>query len=307
VELWSLATQIPGPPSVLAEVLSARRAGSPSRTLNSLAVLQEMGLVVANDDRVDLVHDKWAAEAIYGGLRQAVLAHYCGLLRETILGPVFQHDPGTGELQVVQRLLPYREKGLPYLLLEFGLILRSDAGTLAVAPDAVPAFLDVLAFLNEKALRTRVMTPDELDAWLAARRAAGETAEAFAMEFERRRLGGHRLLDQIRWVSTDDVGAGFDILSFDDQRSLLLDRSIEVKGYSGERAFHWSKEEIDTARRKREAYWLYLVDRDRIGDQGYVPEMLNDPYTYLIEVNPAGWSREATGYLFKAPEALIDR
>jgi hypothetical protein len=191
--------------------------------------------------------------------------------------------------------------GLPYLLMEFGLVQRSNSRALAVASDAVPAFLDVLALINGRALRTRPMTPEKLDAWLAARRAAGEIAEAFAMEFEQQRLHGHWLLDQVRWVSNEDVSAGFDILSFHDQRSLLLDRSIEVKGYAGERAFHWSKEEIEAARLKREKYWLYLVDRSRIGEQDYAPEMLNDPYTYFIEENPAGWLREATSYKFTAP------
>jgi len=299
-----LAREAPRPPDALAEVLLARGVGTRSRTLNSLAVLEEMGLLETDDKAVKLTQDHWTAETAYPGLRQAVLAHYCRLLPEAPLGPVFQNDLETGELQVDQVLLPYRALGLPYLLGEFGLVLRSSSRAMPVAPDAIPAFLEVLASINGKALRARPMTPAELDAWLAARRAAGETAEAFAMEFEHRRLRGHRLIDQVRWVSTEDVGVGFDILSFDDLRSLLVDRSIEVKGYAGKRSFHWSKEEIAAARLKREKYWLYLVDRDRISEQGYTPEMLNDPYTYLIEENPAGWVREPTSFEFTAPPAI---
>jgi len=281
--------------------MSVLGVGTPSRTLNSLTVMQEMGLVALNRHRIQLARDNWTADTALEGLRQTILAHYCQLLLATTLGPVFQHDLETGELQVDRVLLPYRELCLPYLLIEFGLVLRSSGRALIVAPDATSAFLDVLASINRRALRTHPMTPGQLEAWLAARRAAGETAEAFAMEFEQRRLSGHRLLDQVRWVSTEDVGVGFDILSFDDNRSLLLDRSIEVKGYAGERAFNWSSEEINAARHKRDKYWIYLVDRDRISEQGYLPEMLNDPYTYLIEENPMGWVREPTGYKFRSP------
>lgn len=304
VALWRLAAGSTLDRAAIAEVIAARGVGTPSRTHNSIILMEEMGLIRDANGHVEVIKDALPAADVHDGMRQAVLAHYCRLLRTVTLGQVFQHDLETGDLQVDRVLLPFRGIGLPYLLIEFGLVVRADGRALLVAPDAVTAFFSVLAEINGRALRSRPMTPAQLEAWLAARRAAGEIAEAFAMEFECRRLDGHPMLEQVRWVSTEDVGAGFDILSFEDQRSLLLDRSIEVKGYSGKRAFHWSREEIAAARLRREKHWLYLVDRDRVHEEGYSPEMLNDPYTYLIEVNPAGWRHEATSYHFSAPLPL---
>lgn len=301
LELVSLLGQRPTSATTAAEVLKARGLGTPTRTYNSLAVLQEMGLVALPAESGPLNLNMAPTDNPHHELRSAILNHYCQLLSSATFEGVFQFDPQVGGLVADRILLPFRDLGLPYLLVEFGIVVRATDRAWAVAEDAVPVFLDTISEANSRAIRVRPMTPAGLEAWLAARKAAGELAEAFAMTFERRRLDGHRLIDDVRWVAKEDVGMGFDLISFDDHRSLILDRFIEVKGYASERSFYWSETEIATARLKREKYWLYLIDRSRIDHQGYVPEMVSDPYAYFIEDNPAGWRSEPTSYKFTSP------
>jgi len=303
VELLALLNERPALASTAVEVMRARGLGTASRTHNSLNVLQEMGLLLSSLSGL-LTSNMSPSENPREVLRRSILSHYCQLLSSTSIDGAFQLDASGGRLIADRVLLPFRDLGLPYLLVEFGIVLRTSERAWAVAEDAEPAFLAIISDANSKAVRVRPTTPAQLDAWLAARRAAGELAEAFALTFERKRLDGHRLIEHVRWIAKEDIGAGFDMLSFNDCRSLILDRHIEVKGYSNERAFYWSDCEIAVARQKREKYWLYLIDRSRIDEQGYEPEMVSDPYAYFIEDNPAGWRSEPTSYKFTSPEAI---
>jgi hypothetical protein len=302
VELLAITGREPQAAAVVASAVAIGGFGSVGRAHNSLLILEEMGVVETVDGKVRQKGEGFAAGPPYDAVRRRIAEHYCGLLRSGSSVAGFQQDVSNSVLQVDRLLLPHRDICLPYLLLEFGVFVRGEGRAWDVAEDLAPAFLEVLASFNTKRLRAKLLTPTQLQAWLEARTRAGQLAEAFALSFERRRLEGHRLLDQVRWVAEEDVGLGFDIASFADLRSVLLDRFIEVKGHAGDRAFHWSQGEIEAARTKRQAYWLYLVDRTRLDDDGYEPEMVNDPYTYFIEENPAGWLAEPTSYFFSPPK-----
>ena len=88
----------------------------------------------------------------------------------------------------------------------------------------------------------------------------GALGEFIAMEYERKRLvraGRDNLARMVRWMSKEDVAAGFDIESFEIDGS---QRFIEVKATaSAARRFVITRNEWLVAQAKGERYWIYLV------------------------------------------------
>lgn len=66
-------------------------------------------------------------------------------------------------------------------------------------------------------------------------------------------------------------------------RHFYVDRYIEVKSFSGEPLFYWSRNEVQIARELMDKYFLYLVDRDKMSEPGYTPKMYQNPYQKLFE------------------------
>jgi hypothetical protein len=125
---------------------------------------------------------------------------------------------------------------------------------------------------------------------LAAQELAGREAELFTLEYERNRLDRHDKVSKVAMISDFNVGAGYDIISFDSVHSDNLDRYIEVKSCSDSSLqFYWSENEIETARLKKDNYYLYLVERQKMKNPGYVPYVIQNPYH---EINESGlWSQ----------------
>ena len=282
----------------VAHVAQAMGIGSKSRAANTLVLLEEMSILATEPDGLACQPQAALVRSSAVAFREAFTRHYCKLISALELGSLFQRDLSDGRLLADSMLLPFRDHGLTLLLLEFGVMQRLNGRAWIVADDLAHIFWSLLRAQNAKVAKHTLMSPARLDAWIANRRAAGLAAEAFALSFEHRRLHGHPLLDQVRWVADEDVSAGYDILSFDDLRSLTLDRHIEVKGHSGDRTFHWSTGEVEAAQKKRQKYWLYLVDRGKVDDFSYIPELYSDPYAYFVEQNPAGWASEPMSFKF---------
>ncbi len=121
---------------------------------------------------------------------------------------------------------------------------------------------------------------------------AGEKAELFVLSFEKERLG-ESLSNRIKRISEIDVTAGYDIVSFDSSHSKVPDRFIEVKAISRS-GFFWSKNELDVAKLKGTMYYLYLVELGRVGEPGYIPEIIQNPAINIIESD--NWYVETQSY-----------
>jgi len=98
-----------------------------------------------------------------------------------------------------------------------------------------------------------------------------------------------------------DVGAGYDIASFDSIYSESIDRFIEVKSYSQNVSFYWSRNEVETARLKGDSYFLYLVNRDCITNNGYEPLVIQNAYSNVFI--DEGWRKEGQSW-FISPKPL---
>ncbi len=89
----------------------------------------------------------------------------------------------------------------------------------------------------------------------------GDPGEAIVIDLERKRLkhaGKSKLASQIKHVSDEDDGAGFDVLSFDEDGT---ERRIEVKATTAgnlDRGFYISSNELEKASSLKN-YYLYLV------------------------------------------------
>ena len=66
---------------------------------------------------------------------------------------------------------------------------------------------------------------------------AGHLGEKYVIGYEKRRLANHVSVNKIRRISDENVGAGYDIISFLDESSAIYDRFIEVKSFSGAPSF----------------------------------------------------------------------
>jgi len=129
----------------------------------------------------------------------------------------------------------------------------------------------------------RKITHEQLKEQLVINEKNGREAENFVEKFEKRRLNGHILLDKIKIISEEFVNAGYDIESFENRESIIIDRYIEVKSFNKNVTFYWSKGEVNTAKDYGDKYYLYLVDRDKMNDEDYSPSIFQNPYQKIFE------------------------
>lgn len=171
-----------------------------------------------------------------------------------------------------------RYKHAPYrnLLLSFGILSKRDDGGYYFEK-MIDTIIKIAPSKNRK------KTEEKLLEELEKQRQQGLAGEKFVLEYERNRLKGHHSLDKIKQVSIIDVGAGFDIISFEDLETQQLNRYIEVKTYKGKPHFHWSTNEMRVSKIRAEHYYLYIVDYDRICEDDYHPEIIPNPSMYFIE------------------------
>ncbi len=129
---------------------------------------------------------------------------------------------------------------------------------------------------------------------------AGEEAEKFVLNYEKLERSKHLTPCKIKIISEADIKAGYDILSYKSNESILLDKFIEVKSYSGEPYFYWSINEIRVAEKEQDNYFLYLVNRDEMNNKGYHPKVIQNPHCNILcnenwKKNCQNWKFELKG------------
>lgn len=123
------------------------------------------------------------------------------------------------------------------------------------------------------------LTEIDIETFLALKAHAkeiGELGEKYVIEYEQRRLksiGRPDLAENIEQVSLTNVGAGYDVKSFEKNG---IERFIEVKTTTGEGSqFQLTFNEYKVAQENKERYWIYFV---RI-NENTIPEVeaIQDP------------------------------
>ena len=147
---------------------------------------------------------------------------------------------------------------------------------------------DLLQNVSSKTQRKKSL--DHLIHDLEKKAEFGKAAELFVMEFELKRLKTKKP----KRISEADVSAGFDILSFETDKSERFDRFIEVKAIGKDISFYWTKNEKSKATLWGKQYYLYLVDLNQVkGNHKYEPTIIQDPAN---AINPSNWVIETETY-----------
>lgn len=148
---------------------------------------------------------------------------------------------------------------------------------------------------------------DQFKVLLSLRSKIGQKAEIEVMNYEHARLKSHKEhFDKIEHTSLLNVGAGYDIKSFDFWGSKIHPRYIEVKAISFlDSKFFWSSNEIQCAQLKKKEYFLYLVP---IGKKSEVlihkMQIIQNPYKHIFK-HKSVWNRKIELMSFEKKRSYI--
>lgn len=204
---------------------------------------------------------------------------------------MFSYDVEKSRVSFCNEILPLAYAPIRNVLISQGFFIAEKSDRLIffwVNPD----FENELAIFCKKSFRR--FTLAQLKARLEANSIAGENAEAYVLQYEKRRITNPTLKKKIKRISEVDVGAGYDILSFESNSSSSYDRFIEVKAISKRIEFFWSKNESEIAKLLGEKYYLYLVELSKINDSNYVPIIIANPAVSVMQ--STDWFLEPESY-----------
>lgn len=136
-------------------------------------------------------------------------------------------------------------------------------------------------------------TEEELMERLEINNIVGKVAEKIVHEYEKNRLRNEFSAmpesDLVKIISGIDVGAGYDIESFDGKsETLLFDRFIEVKGSTGhDFSLYWTRNEIKKARELGSKYWIYFVPEVDVNTGTHKGEIIkiSNPIENILQNN----------------------
>lgn len=131
--------------------------------------------------------------------------------------------------------------------------------------------------------RKRQITIEKLKEGLKEQERIGKETELYVLEYEKNRLKEHPFRSKIKRIAEEFTNAGYDIESFTGLNTIIPNRFIEVKSYTDQVSFYWSRNEVDTAKELGEEYFLYLVDRSKYHLKNYKPMILKNPYDRIFE------------------------
>lgn len=183
-------------------------------------------------------------------------------------------DPDKGQLSIRRSAFPLSYAAIRNFLTSAGALEKEHNGEICVSDSYENDFSLNLRTHRKKFTLEQLLKKQEEQ----SRR--GLEAEEFVLQLERYRLPNKAY--KIKRISDFDVSAGYDIVSYADVTSEKYDRFIEVKCYLGKPHFYWSENESDVAQQKGEKYILCLVDYVRIGEPGYQPEFIANPYNVIF-------------------------
>jgi len=267
-----------------------------SRSHNTITLLREHGVLAETDGRLGVKNPIVGPRGWFEPLARLVAEDLASRIAKGSVN-CLQSKSAKDGLWLDSMLLPGSAEGLPFWVIDFAVATRDSTRSRfwRITESYEALFLEGARESNRQRVR-RTMSAAELDAKLDDDARHGREAEEWVVEFERRRLSGHPLIDQVRRVSDENVAAGYDIVSFSEPSILHHDLFIEVKSYHGSKRFFWSRTEIASAEVLGEDYSLYLVDRGQADQPGYKPQIIRGPYSALLQSQSSGWSVSPTTF-----------
>ncbi len=195
-------------------------------------------------------------------------------------------DAEKGHLTIKRSAFPLAYAAVRNFLTMAGALDKEENGEICVAGNYESDWTEQLRNRRKKFTLEQLLKQQEDQ----SRR--GLEAEEFVLGLEKKRLP--ELAQKIKRISDFDVAAGYDIVSYENNETEHYDRFIEVKCYMGSPHFFWSENESDVARIKADKYILCLVDYLRMGEPGYQPEFIRNPYETIFDSDE--WLVNASSY-----------
>lgn len=195
-------------------------------------------------------------------------------------------DAEKGHLTIKRSAFPLAYAAIRNFLTMVGALDKEENGEICVAGDYESNWTEQLRNRRKKFTIEQLLKQQEDQS------KRGLEVEEFVLKLERMRLP--KMAKYIKRVSDIDVASGYDIVSYERNESVHYDRFIEVKCYIGSPHFFWSENESDVARIKADKYILCLVDFTRIGEPGYQPEFIRNPYETIFDGDK--WLVNASSY-----------
>lgn len=195
-------------------------------------------------------------------------------------------DAEKGHLTIKRSAFPLAYAAIRNFLIMAGALDKEENGEICVAGDYESDWTEQLRNRRKKFTLEQLLKQQEEQS------KRGLRAEEFVLELERKRLP--ELAQKIKRISDFDVAAGYDIVSYENSGTEHYDRFIEVKCYMGSPHFFWSENESDVAKIKADKYILCLVDYLRMGEPGYQPEFIRNPYETIFDSDE--WLVNASSY-----------
>lgn len=184
-------------------------------------------------------------------------------------------DAEKGHLTIKRAAFPLSYAAVRNFLTMVGALDKEENGEICVAGNYESDWTEQLRNRRKKFTLEQLLKQQE------EQNRRGLEAEEFVLKLERKRLPG--LAQKIKRISDFDVAAGYDIVSYESNESEHYNRFIEVKCYMGSPHFFWSENESDVAKIKADKYILCLVDYLRMGEPGYCPEYIRNPYETIFD------------------------
>jgi hypothetical protein len=173
------------------------------------------------------------------------------------------------------------------ILQNLGLLIKTDKKGVVI----IKSYVLAKKFLSRP---LKKISPEEFEKEQEQKKIYGIEAEKFVFAFEKKRLGNK----EIDWVAKYIVNEGYDIASYNNNNDKEYNRLIEVKSYEGKTPyFYWSKNEVEVAERKLNNYWIYLVNRNEMNNEGYKPIMVQNPFENILKND--NWDKQVDKYIIK--------
>ena len=195
-------------------------------------------------------------------------------------------DAEKGHLTIKRSAFPLAYAAVRNFLTMAGALDKEENGEICVAGNYESDWTEQLRNRRKKFTLEQLLEQQEEQ----SRR--GLEAEEFVLGLEKKRLP--ELAQKIKRISDFDVAAGYDIVSYENNETEHYDRFIEVKCYMGSPHFFWSENESDVAKIKADKYILCLVEYLRMGEPGYQPEFIRNPYETIFDSDE--WLINASSY-----------
>jgi len=278
-----------------------------------LVLLEFVGFLKFIDDRVVLVNERFNPSRFEKNHYFSQEHFYKALftkLNEDSLGKNFlsrenlRFDSQKEQYYLVENRIEFKFLAIRNLLLNLGFLYHDEmiGNHLFVHADFSLLMETMFVETIRKSDRARRFTLDQLKTQLQTNEELGRQGELFVLDYEKKRLSNHRFIEKVIRISDDFVNAGFDIESFENDHSIVPDRFIEVKTYSDNISFYWSENEIDTAKRFANSYWLYLVHAGSLKKPDYVPKMFQNPYLTIFDSE--SWLRTGMSWKFTFDDTI---